>query len=186
MSIAEVKNKLVTDTEEKVSRINNDSERKILEIKKDLQAEKKKLEETSLTEIARKLEVKKRKHHSSLSRETKLRTEKAKREIIEDILSSSLLELKGIDDEKLKNFVEKILKEIPKNIKGEVLVPNGKINFFKHLLSSHPSLSIEESKTIEGGFKVSGIDYLYDFTFTNLLQLKKSDLELKLSRILFS
>jgi len=185
MTITDVKNKVISDAEEKALEIKSESEKKLEEIKILSQSEKKNLENVFLKESARKLAQDKKKFLSLVDRDIKLRREKLKRDIIEGVLRETLQALESVSDQELKKFAENMIKQLPKNLKGEILVSSDKSRLFEGLAKEHHSLSIKEDNSVNKGFLVEGEDFLYDFTFKNLLELQKSDLELHLSEILF-
>lgn len=185
MPLVDIKNQITSESLEEKKRIISEAEKEVRRIMTDILKKKAVIEEEDKKETEKLLDKSKQKHLSILNRETRVRKESLKREILENLFSKTLKELYSSSDASEK-FFKKSMKSLPAQVEGEIIVPNGSTGFFEKNIPASHNLSVKESSKVKGGFIISGRDFGYDFTFDSILEKEKASLELELSKILFS
>lgn len=190
MSLEDIKKKIVEDAQKQAQEITQTSKKEISNLEQ--------LSKTKLTEIKKKstaqakFEAKNKARSILISAniEAKNQILKQKRSIIEKILNLSIEKLENLPDEKYLKIIDSEMQKLKAlNIDNIVIIPSKNkkelINKSANQILGQEVQVDQETDKISGGFLVKSNQTIIDFSFENLINELKPQLEKKLSITLF-
>ncbi len=187
MSLKKIEEKIICDAEAQAQKIREQSDKKISEIKEKTKQEMNRITKEYEVEIERTQTEIKRKSLSGAHNEVKLKKEKAKENILKDVLKSAQENLESIDDASYKEILTKYLAEISQDSEGVFVVPANRAKETKEIISDYgfKKNPTKESDKLAGGLIFEGKDIYFDFSFKTLLENKYEENLIELGNILF-
>lgn len=122
-------------------------------------------------------------------REKKRRIDEAKRNALDNVFIQAYEELCALSDDAYTDLITPMLTGVSKDVTKDATVYAlaEKVTATKKALSAAGlHNTVEEDKTLSGGFRIVGDTYEYDFSFTKIMEEKRKQLEVTVSETLFS
>ncbi len=188
MSKEDLLEKIESDAQLKIKDILRERDDEVSSLKKSYEEKIKRIKEehhSSLGEMKRK---EKEKNISKLNRFFREEKEKIKREFVDKVFCETLNQLKNITDDEyyslMKSFLEK---NIDREFKGECLVPKKRKEVSERIIKDIAlPVSVKETDDICGGFILFDDSMHHDLSFESLMSAIQEDLEVEVSKKLFS
>jgi V/A-type H+-transporting ATPase subunit E len=191
MSLENIKEKIISDAQKDADKIMASTDKQILEMRS--------LAKSELEEIKSEI-LKDAKEKAQAIRNEKIIKQKiqnsndlliAKRNIINKILSQVLIEIEKLDEEKYLQLISKQADKISSISlsQANVFCPQDKKELIKKVLEKkYPKVNFtfNNSKNIQGGFKIQTKNSSINLTFENLIEENKTTLESKINQIAFN
>lgn len=175
-----ITNKIKADAQQKADEIIQSYEHEINKVKAEYETKSKDLGES----IISKAKVQAENERAKIVSQAKLRArdEKlaAKQATIEKTFDQAKLKLKDISDSDYTNFVNNILNGYQLKDSEEVILQEGKKDLF-----TESNFKISDSETVESGFIIKDGDIITNYTFDDVVDFYRSELEGEIANILF-
>lgn len=186
MSIKDLTQKILSDAQKQIDNIIAENKTKIDVIEKntkelvatltrELRADTEKIQSENEKRII-----------SKANQEAKIEIDSKKRKVLDGVFKSVYKQLINLDDTKYETLITKLLRSLPLNAVTTILVPANRIEITGRALQTVGlSILMTEDSSMEGGFILKGKDFEYNFTFSKILENKKNELEIEISKTLF-
>ena len=186
MPISDITDKIIEDAKKEAGYIIDAAKVKADEIEKRIERKKKDVIKESESNLQKTILENKRRVVSAANQEVKLRVDNTKREKVDEVFDTALKNILSLPDEEYKTLLKGLLKNIPKDVEGEVFAPKEKVAITKEALKAAGLKNIvTPTDKFKGGIVITGKDFEYNLTFENILADKKNSLEVEVAKILF-
>lgn len=176
-----ITNKIIADAQTRVDEIIEETNKKIALLRNENDLEISKIENQTMAKAEQESKSEKEKIISRASLMARDEELKSKNELLNKVFSKAKDKLSKISDDDYLKFVEKTLKQ--ETLKGnEVLIPQaGKENLLKDI-----GIKVAENKTIDSGFALETDNVISNYTFDDLVDFHRTEVEGEVIGILFN
>lgn len=175
-----ITNKINADAQAKADEIIKSYDSEIEKIKAEYEVKAKELEEAIISKANVKAENEKSKIISQAKLKARDKKLAVKQTTLEKAFEQAKLKLKDISDSDYVNFVKNILDGYQLKESEEIILQEGKKDLF-----AGSDFKISDSETVESGFVIKDGDIITNYTFDDVVDFNKSEIEGEIANILF-
>lgn len=186
MTIKNLTDKIIKDANDQKEEILKESKRQVKRIIEESDNKIKELEKRNEEEINALASQNIKRVESSASRNAKIKINLIKRNILDEIFNETLGRLENVDNKEYEKLIINILSKLELNKEGVFFIPKKKEVLIKSILSKLKFQNkVENLNNFNSDFIFKSKNLEYNFDFRKILDSKRKELEIEISKVLF-
>ncbi|MBU0723275.1 hypothetical protein KJ973_02190 [Patescibacteria group bacterium] len=186
MSISDIIAKILLDASKKRDSVLKNTEIQLQKMQIESESHLKEYEKQYQNETQKILEEHKRKVTLSAEKEAKKIIEKAKYDTSDKVFEDALKQLSSMDGSHFQCIFTDFLQTLPQETNGQIFCPAKRVSVIKETLTQLGlSYGIAVDNTIQDGWIFKAKQFDYNFSFSQIINQAKQDLEIDVVKKLF-